>query len=167
MLSKEKRYLRHAAKKGWIPQVAALPYRIDRSGNTEILLITSRRTKRFIVPKGWQMKGKTDPEAAMQEAKEEAGVSGIISRQPIGQYFYWKELERMPIKVRVTVYALAVTDQLIRWPEDAQRSRIWVHPDRAALMVSDPPLIPIIKRLSKAEADIGYLETLNGAQMPG
>ena len=93
------------------------------------------------------MKGRSDAEAAAQEAKEEAGVMGTVSKQPIGQYFYWKELSRMSIQIRVSIYALAVSEQLWQWPEQDQRSRIWVHPDRAAFMISDRSLIPFIKEV--------------------
>ena len=130
-----------------MPQVAALPYRIDDDGQVEILLVTTRRTKRYIFPKGWRMKGRSDAEAAAQEAKEEAGVIGTVSKQPIGQYFYWKELSKASIQIRVSVYALAVTDQLWQWPEQDQRQRIWVHPDRAAFMISDRLLVPLIREI--------------------
>ena len=146
---KEQRYVGNPGKKGFLPQVAAQPFRIDEKGQVEVLLITTRRTKRYIFPKGWRMKGRSDAEAAAQEAKEEAGIIGTVSKHPIGQYFYWKELTRMSIKIRVSVYTLAVSEQLWQWPEHDQRSRIWVHPDRAAAMISDLALIPLIKELQK------------------
>lgn len=93
------------------------------------------------------MRGRSDAEAAAQEAREEAGVIGTVSKHPIGQYYYWKELTRVSIKIRVSVYTLAVSEQLLQWPERDQRSRIWVHPDRAAAMISDSALIPLIKEL--------------------
>ncbi|MDR6635428.1 8-oxo-dGTP pyrophosphatase MutT (NUDIX family) [Phyllobacterium sp. 1468] len=132
-----------------MPQVAALPYRIGDGGQVEILLVTTRRTKRYIFPKGWRMKGRSDAEAAAQEAQEEAGVLGTISKHPIGQYFYWKELSRMSIQIRVSVYTLAVVEQLWQWPEQDERTRIWVHPDRAAVMISDRALIPFIKEVQR------------------
>ena len=137
-----------------MPQVAALPYRIDDDGQVDILLITTRRTKRYIFPKGWRMKGRSDADAAAQEAKEEAGIIGTVSKHPIGQYFYWKELARMSTKIRVSVYALAVSEQLWQWPEQDQRSRIWVHPDRAAAMISDRALIPFIKEVQRFSQNI-------------
>lgn len=49
----EARHVKNAGKTGRMPQVAALPYRIGDDGQVEILLITTRRTKRYIFPKGW------------------------------------------------------------------------------------------------------------------
>ena len=144
---KDQHHVASPTKKGFMPQVAALPYRIGDDGQVEILLITTRRTKRYIIPKGWRMKGRSDAEAAAQEAREEAGIVGTVSKHPVGQYFYWKELPRMSIQIRVSVYTLAVSEQLWQWPEQGQRSRIWVHPDRAAFMISDRALIPFIKEI--------------------
>ncbi|CAN7344854.1 NUDIX hydrolase [Phyllobacterium sp. LjRoot231] len=144
----EERHAKSAGKTASMPQVAALPYRIGDDGQVEILLITTRRTKRYIIPKGWRMKGRSDAEAAAEEAKEEAGVLGTVSKHPIGQYVYWKELSRMSIQIRVSVYALAVSEQLWQWPEQDERTRIWVHPDRAAVMISDRSLIPFIKEIN-------------------
>lgn len=146
---KAQHHVASPTKKGFLPQVAALPYRVGDDGQVEILLITTRRTKRYIIPKGWRMKGRSDAEAAAQEAREEAGIVGTISKHPVGQYFYWKELPRMSIQIRVSVYTLAVSEQLWQWPEQDQRNRIWVHPDRAAFMVSNRALIPLIKEVQQ------------------
>ncbi|WP_271898682.1 NUDIX hydrolase [Candidatus Phyllobacterium onerii] len=127
------------------PQVAALPYRLDSRGRVTILLITSRRTKRYIIPKGWKMKHKKDASAAAQEAKEEAGVIGAVSKQPIGSYSYQKEFATGKTKVKVAVYALQVTEQLWQWPEQKERTRIWVEPERAVNMISDVSLIPLLR----------------------
>lgn len=153
----EARHVKNAGKMGRMPQVAALPYRIGHDGQVEILLITTRRTKRYIFPKGWRMKGRSDAEAAAQEAMEEAGVLGTVSKHPIGQYFYWKELSRMSIQIRVSVYTLAVSEQLWQWPEKDQRNRIWVHPDRAAFMISDRSLIPFIKEVQQLSQNLREL----------
>ncbi len=146
----EERHAKGAEKTAAMPQVAALPYRIGDDGQVEILLITTRRTKRYIYPKGWRMKGRSAAEAAAQEAKEEAGVLGTVSKHPIGQYIYWKELSSMSIQIRVSVYALAVSDQLWQWSEQDERTRICVHPDRATVMVSDRSLIPFIRKINNS-----------------
>ena len=57
-------------------QVAALPLTIGEDGVTRVLLLTSRETRRWVIPKGWPMKGCKPYEAAAQEALEEAGVTG-------------------------------------------------------------------------------------------
>ena len=69
-----------------LPQVAALPVRRKGDGDIEVLLITSRKTNRWIIPKGWPMKGKKRHEAAAQEALEEAGISGHVHKKPLGSY---------------------------------------------------------------------------------
>ena len=76
-------------------QVAALPYR-KRRGRMEILLITSRESKRWVIPKGWPMEGRTDYNAAKQEAFEEAGVKGRIGKMQLGHYIYTKRLNIFP-----------------------------------------------------------------------
>ena len=95
-------------------QVAALPFRRTALGEIEILLITSRETERFLIPRGWPMKPLSDPDAAAQEAYEEAGIVGKVKRIPIGDYFYWKRLERTFEFVKVEVYALDRTLPLRR-----------------------------------------------------
>lgn len=144
---KEKKRKKSAHRRGWVPQVAALPYQIDEDGNVKVLLITSRHTKRFIVPKGWPQKHKSEASAAGREADEEAGVRGLVSQTPIGKYFYWKELTDVLIRIGVSVYPLAVAQQLYQWPESAERKRIWVNADRAMVMISDVGMIPILKKI--------------------
>ena len=74
-------------------QVAALPYRFDMRGDLEVLLITSRETRRWVLPKGWPMPGRKPHRAAEQEAYEEAGLKGRISKVALGTYEYVKRLE--------------------------------------------------------------------------
>mgnify|MGYP002151616608 CR=1 FL=1 len=116
-------------------QVAALCLD-DATGN--VLLITSRGTGRWIVPKGWPMPGRTLAEAAMQEAWEEAGVKGRIVQAEIGRYHYDKEQERgfaVPIEVRV--FPLYVDDLDDRFPERGERKRRWFPPHEAAQLVAE------------------------------
>ena len=80
-MTKEKRIVSKAKKGKAIRQIAAIPFRLDDRGNVELTLITSNTTGRFIVPKGWPMKGKSGKKAAIIEAREEAGVVG---RSPAG-----------------------------------------------------------------------------------
>jgi 8-oxo-dGTP pyrophosphatase MutT (NUDIX family) len=74
-------------------QYAALPYRRDGGSLMEVLLITSRDTGRWIIPKGWPLKGKAPHKAAAREAREEAGLVGKIHRRPIGSFSYEKRLK--------------------------------------------------------------------------
>jgi 8-oxo-dGTP pyrophosphatase MutT (NUDIX family) len=125
-------------------QVGALPFRRTPSGQIEVLLITSRETGRFIIPKGWPMKQLIDPDAAAREAYEEAGVIGKIQRKPIGDYLYWKRLERSFELLRVDVYALEVRKQQPDWPEKASRKSGWVSVADAATLVDEPGLVALL-----------------------
>ena len=113
-----------SSPKTYRAQVAALPFRRGAEGN-EVLLITTRETKRWIVPKGWPMKGRKDHEAAAIEAAEEAGVTGKIRKRPIGAYTYDKKLADHVEPCRVMVYRLDVEALVPAWPESEQRTRRW------------------------------------------
>jgi 8-oxo-dGTP pyrophosphatase MutT (NUDIX family) len=109
-------------------QYGALPYRETAARGLEILLLTSRRTQRWIIPKGWPIKGLKQAETAAREAYEEAGVRGAIRRKPIGAYIYDKLLDETGITVpcEVKLFALRVTRQEKHWPEQAQRETRWL-----------------------------------------
>ena len=126
-------------------QVAALPWRLE-DGQRRILMITSRETRRWVIPKGGRMVGKSDPEAAAQEALEEAGVKGDITDHSIGVFRYAKGLkdggQRLCV---VSVYPLEVLIQLGAWPEAHQRERRWMTPAEAAEAVHEPDLAALIR----------------------
>jgi 8-oxo-dGTP pyrophosphatase MutT (NUDIX family) len=104
-----------------------------------------REIGRFIIPKGWPMKGRTDPEVAAIEAREEAGLIGNVRRKPIGKYTYWKRLaEEFRL---VEVYPLKVSRQLETWREKQSRQMAWLSPDKAAILVDEPQLITLIQNL--------------------
>jgi 8-oxo-dGTP pyrophosphatase MutT (NUDIX family) len=126
-------------------QVAALPWRRGPHGGVEILLITSRETRRWVTPKGGRMTGRTDAEAAAQEALEEAGVEGVIGERPLGSFRYLKVLKRRASRwCAVDLYGLEVTVELADWQERAERERIWLPRDVAAQMVEEPDLQALI-----------------------
>ncbi|MBN9467125.1 NUDIX hydrolase [Brevundimonas sp.] len=126
-------------------QVAALPWRLE-DGQRRILMISSRETRRWVIPKGGRMVGKSDPEAAAQEALEEAGVKGEIKDHSIGVFRYAKGLkdggQRLCV---VSVYPLEVLIQLGAWPEAHQRERRWMTPAEAAEAVHEPDLAALIR----------------------
>lgn len=129
-------------------QVAALCY--TREGpKKKVLLVTSRDTGRWIIPKGWPIDGKDAPGAALQEAWEEAGVKkGKIADQPVGTYGYDKELSGgLPVAVETLVYPVEVTSLKDEFPEADQRKRKWVSPEKASDMVREPELQEILRRL--------------------
>ena len=126
-------------------QVAALPWRRGRDG-LEILLVTSRETRRWVTPKGGRMVGLTDAESAAQEALEEAGVEGVIGNVPLGTFRYLKMLKRRaPRWCVVAVYPLEVRVQHPTWHEQAERERAWMSAAEGAARVSEPDLAEIIR----------------------
>jgi 8-oxo-dGTP pyrophosphatase MutT (NUDIX family) len=124
-------------------QFAALPFR--RGVGLEILLITSRETRRWIIPKGWPMKGRRPRGTAAREALEEAGIKGRVSRDPIGSYTYIKRgLGRQSWPCRVDVFPLEVRIELPDWRERAQRTRQWLPYIEAAALVTERELRDLI-----------------------
>ena len=105
-------------------QVGALPIRWT-GDEPRVLLVTSRETQRWIIPKGWRMRGRSNAEAAAQEALEEAGVRGRVRAKPIGRYVYAKRLPDGVEDCRVTTYLLEVSEELGAFPEMDERRRAW------------------------------------------
>lgn len=125
-------------------QYAALPWR--QSPGLEILLITSRETRRWVIPKGWPMPGKSPAESAAQEAYEEAGIRGQIAAQALGHYRYSKRQRGGAKKrFRVDVFAMEVTEILDLWPEAHERTRQWLSPREAVALVEEPELAALIR----------------------
>ena len=129
-------------------QVAALCYRQTPKGK-QVLLITSRDTGRWIVPKGWPIEGMDGPESALQEAWEEAGVKQAdIEEKPIGIYRYNKGMDNgLTIPVITQVYLTKVRHIEDEYPEADERRRKWVSPADAATMVNEPELQNILRSL--------------------
>ncbi|WP_244546425.1 NUDIX hydrolase [Bosea sp. OK403] len=125
-----------------------MPIRRMDDGSTEIMLVTSRTTQRWIVPKGWPIKGLKNHEAAAREAFEEAGVIGKISAKPAGRYIYWKRMRDHFVLCTVKLYLLEVERQLESWAEQGQRSSRWFKPEDAADLVDEPELSTAIRKLA-------------------
>jgi 8-oxo-dGTP pyrophosphatase MutT (NUDIX family) len=132
-----------------VPQSGAVPYTIV-DGRITFLLITSRRTGRWIFPKGSAIEGLTPREVAMQEAFEEAGVEGEVHDEPIGSYRSVKVVGLRRSLIQVDLYPLRLTRQLDDWPEKAQRHRHWVLLPEAKRLLSSPQLIDIAVRLNQS-----------------
>jgi predicted phosphate transport protein (TIGR00153 family) len=132
-----------------IRQIAVLPYR--RTGDAldapvEVLLVTSRRTRRWVVPKGGRIKGLPPHAAAAQEAWEEAGLLGAVCPTPLGHFEYRKNLTSGASRmVEVDLFPFAVTDELTDWPEAAERERRWFPLAEAVEAVSDDSLRPLLR----------------------
>jgi 8-oxo-dGTP pyrophosphatase MutT (NUDIX family) len=127
-------------------QYAALPWRL-KNDEVQILLVTSRRTRRWILPKGWPMDGVRPTGVAAREAEEEAGVTGVIEKTAIGRYGYMKLLrDGVELPCRVDVFPLQVTDESPEWSEMDARERCWCSVAVAAGAVVEPQLKMVIRR---------------------
>ncbi|WP_171179816.1 NUDIX hydrolase [Ruegeria sp. HKCCD8929] len=129
-------------------QVAALCVRRGEDG-PEVLLVTSRDTGRWIVPKGWPIDGLDGAEAAAREAWEEAGVRPAgFSRKPVGTYKYDKILSNgVPEPILTNVYRIKVEGLAEDYPERDQRQRRWVPATEAAGLVREPELQDLLRGL--------------------
>jgi 8-oxo-dGTP pyrophosphatase MutT (NUDIX family) len=131
-----------------VRQVAALCFR-KRRGKVEVLLITSRETQRWVIPKGWPMPPLKDYNAARREAFEEAGVEGRVRRKKFGSFTYAKLRLKDSLAIRVDVYLLEVERERKSWPEMGERKRRWCDVDEAAHRVHEPLLRKLIRSLAK------------------
>jgi len=136
-----------------IQQAAALPLRaVD--GELRVLLVTARSDGRWLLPKGWIEDGETPARSAAREAFEEAGVTGMLDPRPVGAFRYAKSMPQgYAVRSHVTVFPLAVHEELDDWPEEAERTREWFALDGARDAVGDRGLARLLKRFHRREAD--------------
>lgn len=128
-----------------IRQVAALPYADDGGGAMRVLLITSRDSRRWVIPKGNPIRGLSAHRAAEREAFEEAGIIGVACPSSLGSYSYRKRRgDGTTRTATVDVFSLAVTGQADSWPEQAERDARWFSIPEAAEAVEEPDLKSII-----------------------
>ena len=155
-MSRAQKQSAHAtAQPGVARQYAAVPWRM-RGGFLEVMLVTSRRRGRWIVPKGWQVKGRTPSESAEREAFEEAGVIGRVGPEPIGTYRYsWPREDGSRMPRHVTVFGLHVLGTLVSWPEKGQRKRLWWSLDAACDVVGEPGLAEVLRSLGPQSGKAG------------
>lgn len=131
-------------------QYAALPYRRVGGSALEIMLITSRDTGRWVIPKGWPGSGLAPRQSAAREAHEEGGLVGQIGKQPIGRYHYDKRLaDGRSVHCAVDVFPLEVERQLRSWPERKERRTRWFRLEEAAAAVAEPELAKLIRDLER------------------
>lgn len=126
-------------------QFAALCYRIKKD-KVQVLLITSRSTKRWIVPKGWPMDGQTPADSAAIEAWEEAGVRGFSDGRCIGVFSYSKDMDDQgALPCLAMVYAIHVHELADDYPEATERKRKWLSRKQASKLVEEPELARILR----------------------
>lgn len=140
-------------------QIAALPYRSAGGGAdapVSILLVTSRETRRWVIPKGNPMAGLLSHAAAAVEAEEEAGVRGAVCPTPMGCYQYLKRRKNgTSLIIEVDVFPLAVTEELSSWKEEEERDRRWFSRAEAADAVEEADLAALIRSFQAAGLERG------------
>ena len=129
-------------------QVAALCWR--SSPMLEILLVTSLRTRRWILPKGWPHPGLSLAQSAANEALEEAGVTGTVAAEPIGRYHYLKDKDGSALPCAVEIFPLFVTGTRADWAEKGARELLWLPAERAAAKIAEQGLKRILLNFCKA-----------------
>lgn len=144
-------------------QAGAIPYSVI-DGEVRVLLVTSRGSGRWLIPKGNIDPGLTPAEAALKETYEEAGIRGKIATDtPLGFFTSFKTLKSGEEKpVTIEVYALLVERQLKRWPEAGEREARWMSASDAARSVREPGLARLLLRLK----EIMEPENVSAADMP-
>ena len=131
-------------------QYAAICYRPATlgDGQIEILLITTRDSGRWVIPKGWPIENKQPHEVAEREAWEEAGVKGRAKKRAFGYYTYLKTLDsgdKVPSVVQVHLVEVKTVD--VRFPEKGQRSMLWLLPNDASVLVREPELQSLLRQV--------------------
>ena len=144
-----------AATNPIVHQAGVIAYRI-LAGKVQVLLMTSRDTGRWIIPKGNIKAGVTPCKAAENEAYEEAGVKGTITGSiPLGMYTYFKKLDSgEACDATVEVYLLRVKKRLKKWPERNERKLSWLSTKEAVGLVEEPGIVPLLLRIMELENDL-------------
>jgi uncharacterized protein len=134
-----------------IRQFGTIAWRRGEDGRPLVLLVTSRDTGRWVVPRGNPIPGLPPHLSAAQEAYEEAGVRGPVTSEAVGQYGYRKTRRSgRGERARVTLYPLRVEEELEDWPEARERTRRWFAPADAAAAVLEPELKALLARFAGA-----------------
>ena len=131
-------------------QYGVVPYRVGEHGRLEVMLVTSRERRRWVVPKGWPIKNLKPYSSAEREAYEEAGLVGRIGKRSVGSYQYGKRLTpALTVTCEVELFPLKVRKQLKRFPEKDQREGRWFGLEEAASLVEERELGEIVRRLDQ------------------
>ena len=129
-----------------LTQYGVIPVRRTAGGGIEVLLITSRDTGRWVVPRGNPIAGKTPAESAAQEAYEEAGIEGPTATKPLGRYRYDKRRrDGSAAEAEVLLFRMEVREIGEQWPEMRQRERRWFEVEAAAAAVDEAGLAELIR----------------------
>jgi 8-oxo-dGTP pyrophosphatase MutT (NUDIX family) len=130
-----------------LTQYGVIPVRLDAEGGIEVMLITSRETRRWVVPRGNPIPGKSPSESAAQEAYEEAGITGRTEAKPLGPYRYDKRRrDGRSVEAEVLLFRMEVEAVAEQWPEMRQRERRWFAVEEAAVAVHESELASLIRK---------------------
>jgi 8-oxo-dGTP pyrophosphatase MutT (NUDIX family) len=131
-------------------QYGAIPLRFGARDQLEVLLLTSRGTGRWVIPKGWPMRNRTPARTARREAYEEAGVKGrLLSEKPVGSFRYVKRDEDFSGEILVRVFLLAVEQEKKNWPEKGERRVRWFTLRQAAVLVKERELGKLLRSVPR------------------
>ncbi len=122
-------------------QSGVIPYR-QNNGTTEVLLITSMKKKKWIIPKGYIEFNLSPFESAKKEAFEEAGVLGSNETIEIGSYRVHKEIGVSYVKV----FSMEVIKILEDYPEKNHRKRKWYNVKDAIETVQNEDLAEVLSK---------------------
>jgi len=132
-------------------QFGALCWR-QQNDEVQVLLVTTRRSQRWILPKGWPVHDATPAEAALTEAWEEAGVVGKVKTSCLGIFSYCKGLpDDSNLPCVVAVFPVKVKELENDWPEKESRKRKWYSLKQAANLVEDPELSGILRKFDPSD----------------
>ena len=149
-----RRMLGFAPDEGTVRQFGAIPYRRTGDGPA-FLLVTSRRTGRWIFPKGGRIAWLSPAACAAQEAYEEAGVEGTVAAEPIGTYRGVKLRPGGETEIEVEMFPLEVDVVLDDWPERGQRRRRWAGLEETCILISEPGLRELVRAVAGQVAGAG------------
>lgn len=149
-----------------VEQIGALCWRLHR-GKVEVLLVTSRDTGRWVIPKGWPMADRLPADAAAQEAWEEAGVKGDVVADALGVYLYDKVIKPgILLPCRVSVYPLRVAMLADSFPERKERRRKWFAAAKAARKVAEPTLRDMLEGLVETDGRLTVVTAAGDGSAP-
>jgi 8-oxo-dGTP pyrophosphatase MutT (NUDIX family) len=133
-------------------QSGVVPYALIKAVPV-FLLITSRRTGRWIYPKGSLAPDLEPWESAAREARAEAGIEGDVGTEPVGSYRSWKMRGIRRLVIEVEMYPLRVEQQLEEWGEKGQRHRHWVTLSEARRLITQKRLLELTELVAARLSD--------------
>jgi 8-oxo-dGTP pyrophosphatase MutT (NUDIX family) len=130
-------------------QAAALGY-VEGGRGLRYVLVTSRRTQRWIFPKGAVDAGESAAAAAARELEEEAGALGEARGRPLGQYTSLKLVGDVFVPLKVVLYPVRVRRLLDTWPERGERTRHLAPAGEVCNLLADPGMAELLVAFERA-----------------